>query len=141
MKSPKDRTELVTRPDAGQHAYAQFRNEDHGLLAKTLAPTLKKEGLSTITLLGCDTCEGFAENVKKSLREEQGVKNVDVRILDKRSMGLPADENTFLYGVQPDGRMTFMAKNDPQRVFTVDGSNLLKTTKSAGLVTNSILFC
>ena len=111
----KSTGEMVVLQHAGQHAYAQFKNEDHGLLAKTLAPTLKKEGLSTITLLGCDTCEGFAENVKKSLREEQGVRNVDVRILDKRRMGLPGGENTILYGVQPDGRMTFMAKNDPQR--------------------------
>ena len=47
-------------------------------------------------MLGCNTCHRFAASVKQSLRA-QG-QDVDVRILDKKSLGLPESDETVLWG-------------------------------------------
>ena len=121
---------MMVSTHSGPNSFGPFNQREHELLAQTLAPSMRELNTKTLFLIGCDTSEDFGWKVKKSLLDQYKI-NADVRIMDKRLLGIDINTETVFLGITPtNGMATIESKNDSKisKSFGVD--ELKKFTRS-----------
>ena len=115
---------------SGPYSFGPFIQGEHQLLAETLAPSMHEFNTNTLFLIGCDTSEDFGLNVQKILLDQYEI-NADVRIMDKRLLGIDINTETLFLGItNTNGMAKIESKHDPNifKYFGVD--ELRKFTRS-----------
>ena len=115
---------------SGPYSFGPFIQGEHQLLAETLASSMLEFNTKTLFLIGCDTSEDFGLNVKKSLLDQYKI-NADIRIIDKRLLGIDINAETLFFGISnTNGMAKIESKHDSNisKSFGVD--ELRKFTRS-----------
>ena len=121
---------MMVSTHSGPYSFGPFNGGEHGLLADTLAPSMLEFNTKTLFLIGCDTSEDFGLNVKKSLLDQYKI-NADIRIIDKRLLGIDINAETLFFGISnTNGMAKIESKHDSNisKSFGVD--ELRKFTRS-----------
>ena len=121
---------MMVSTHSGPDSFGPFDQGEHELLADTLAPSMLEFNTKTLFLIGCDTSEDFGLNVKKSLLDQYKI-NADIRIIDKRLLGIDINAETLFFGISnTNGMAKIESKHDSNisKSFGVD--ELRKFTRS-----------
>ena len=117
---------MIVSTHSGPYSFGPFIQSEHQLLAETLAPSMHEFNTKTLFLIGCDTSEDFGLEVKKSLLDQHRI-DADVRIMDKRVLGIDVNAETLFYGISlQDGKATLASK---QKSISFGVDELKKVTR------------
>ena len=116
---------MMVSTHSGPDSFGPFDQGDHQLLAETLAPSMRDFNTETLFLIGCDTSEDFGLEVKKSLLNQHNI-DADVRIMDKRVLGIDVNAETLFYGIINTNGMAKIESIHDSNIFKYFGVDELK---------------